>query len=219
MDFKQFSAWKKPPPKRLGTWKIRCYIYQCKDLPAADSEGTSDPFIEIWTYDKKKTCTPVVEDNCNPMFLSCLEVYYDYLELTDAPPLVLNIWDRDTGILEGDDDFIGRAVIFLPESTYSKSDDIPAEPKWHKVTMGFNEGEPSIGEILCSFSIVESDHVFKIPCEYLKLSEYMNFKEFNIEINVLGLRTLQSYGLLPVKKPFVKFNIRSLLPPEKAKAV
>jgi len=46
----------------------------------------------------------------------------------------------------------------------------------------------------------------------------MEFKEYNIEINCLGLRMLQSFGLLPVKKPFVKFNLRSLLPPEKAKA-
>ena len=53
----------------------------------------------------------------------------------------------------------------------------------------------------------------------MKLSEYMDFKEYNIEINVLGLRQLQSFGLMPVKKPFIKFNIRSLLPPEKAKAV
>lgn len=37
-----------PPPKRLSSWKIRCYIYQCKDLPPADSEGTSDAYIEAW---------------------------------------------------------------------------------------------------------------------------------------------------------------------------
>lgn len=35
----------------------------------------------------------------------------------------------------------------------------------------------------------------------------------------MGLRNLQSFGLLPVKKPFIKFNLRSLLPPEQAKAV
>ena len=36
---------------------------------------------------------------------------------------------------------------------------------------------------------------------------------------MLGLRNLESFGLMPVKKPFVKFNLRSLLPPEKAHAV
>lgn len=33
------------------------------------------------------------------------------------------------------------------------------------------------------------------------------------------MRNLQSFGLLPVKKPFIKFNLRSLLPPEQSKAV
>jgi len=27
---------------------IRAYIYQCRDLPAADSNGTSDPFVKVW---------------------------------------------------------------------------------------------------------------------------------------------------------------------------
>jgi hypothetical protein len=53
----------------------------------------------------------------------------------------------------------------------------------------------------------------------MNISEYLDFKEYTIEINALGLRNLQSFGLMPVKKPFIKFNLRSLLPPEKAKAV
>lgn len=85
--------------------------------------------------------------------------------------------------------------------------------------MGFSNDEPSIGEILCSFSLVPDDYRFKTPLEYMQLAEHMDFKEFNIEINCLGLRNLQSFGLLPVKKPFIRFNLRSLLPPEKAKAV
>ena len=27
MEFKQFDAWKKPPPRRLGSKKIRCFIF------------------------------------------------------------------------------------------------------------------------------------------------------------------------------------------------
>jgi len=132
--------------------------------------------------------------------------------------LVLNIWDKDEGSFDSDD-FIGRAVIFFSDAAFSTDDTIPAEPRWHKVTMGFTEGEASIGEVLVSFSLVPDDYRFKIPCEYMNLTEFMDFKEYNIEINCLGLRMLQSFGLMPVKKPFVKFNLRSLLPPEKAKAI
>ena len=33
-----------------------------------------------------------------------------------------------------------------------------------------------------------------------------------------GLRDLQSFGLLPIKKPYLKFDIKSLLTPERALA-
>lgn len=38
-------------------------------------------------------------------------------------------------------------------------------------------------------------------------------------MNILGLRDLKSFGLLPIRKPFIKFNVKSLLPQEKALAV
>lgn len=130
----------------------------------------------------------------------------------DAPPIILNVWDRDAGAFDKDD-FLGRAVIYLKDAALSEDDNIPL-PKWHKVVMGFTDDEPSIGEVLCSFSLVADDYNFKIPSEYLKLSDYLDFKEYTVEINALGLRNLQSFGLVPVKKPFIKFNLRSLLPPE-----
>jgi hypothetical protein len=186
-------------------------------LPPADSEGSSDPYIEVWSPDKNKAVTPVVEDNCNPIFFSTVEVYYDFTTPAESPPMILNIWDKDEGVMTTDD-YLGRAIIFLKDAAISEDDTIP-EPRWHKVVMGFSQDEPSIGEVLCSFSVVADDYRFKVPAEYMNLAEYMEFKEYNIEINVLGLRQLQSFGLMPVKKPFVKFNVRSLLPPEKAKAV
>jgi Ca2+-dependent lipid-binding protein len=119
IDFKQHEAWKKPPPKRLTSWKVRCYIYQCKDLPAADSEGSSDPYIEVWSTDKKKAKTPVVEDNCNPIFFETLEIYYDFTKSEEAPPIILNVWDMDNDILDSTDDFIGRSVIFFKDAAIS----------------------------------------------------------------------------------------------------
>ena len=101
----------------------------------------------------------------------------------------MNIWDKDEELLDSTDDFIGRAVIFLKDAALSTDDTIP-EPQWHKVIMGFSNNEPSIGEVLCSFSLVADDFRYKIPCEYLKLQEYLDFKEYNIEINALGLRSL-----------------------------
>jgi len=38
-------------------------------------------------------------------------------------------------------------------------------------------------------------------------------KEFQVSMNILGLRNLQSPGILPVKKAFINFNLKSLVPP------
>lgn len=35
-----------------------------------------------------------------------------------------------------------------------------------------------------------------------------------VEMNILGMRGLQSTGLIPVKKPFIEFNLRALVPPD-----
>jgi hypothetical protein len=60
INFKDYKAWNKKIAKRAVPIKIRAYIYQARDLPAADSEGTSDPYITVWdttATDKKKKKT------------------------------------------------------------------------------------------------------------------------------------------------------------------
>lgn len=80
--------------------------------------------------------------------------------------------------------------------------------------MGFTDQDPEAGEILVSFAVVSDQFEFKQKPKQVDLRAGIDFKEYNVEVNVLGLRNLQSFGLLPVKKPFIKFNLKSLLPPE-----
>ena len=47
----------------------------------------------------------------------------------------------------------------------------------------------------------------------------LKIQEFKCQVLVLGLRGLVPNGLLPIRKAFIKFNLRSLLSPEKAGAV
>ena len=66
------------PMLRLPIWKVRAYIFQCRDLPAADSDGTSDPCIRIHGDGTKgrdiEPQTAVIEDNMNPLFYQALEI-------------------------------------------------------------------------------------------------------------------------------------------------
>jgi len=48
IDFRKEKAWKKDPHRRAIPVTIRAYIYQCKDLPAADGTGDSDPYVQAW---------------------------------------------------------------------------------------------------------------------------------------------------------------------------
>ena len=52
------------------------------------------------------------------------------------------------------------------------------------------------------------------PVQKVNLAALVQREEFEIEINILGLRELQSTGILPVKKAFIVFNLKSLVPPD-----
>ena len=45
------------------------------------------------------------------------------------------------------------------------------------------------------------------------LDAVVPFEEYKVDINVLGLRSLSSPGLLPVKKAYIRFLLKSLVPP------
>jgi len=47
-------SWKGNPPSRLKPWNVRVAIYQCESLPPADSNGTSDPYVKVWSHEKEK---------------------------------------------------------------------------------------------------------------------------------------------------------------------
>lgn len=101
---------------------------------------------------------------------------------------------------------------------YVSNDKYFPEPKWHPIKLSYEDTE-SRGEILCSM-IVNDDSVFS-PLDYkeVRMDKVIKRKDFTTKINILGLRELASIGLIPVRKPFIKFNLKSMLPREDASAV
>lgn len=47
----------------------------------------------------------------------------------------------------------------------------------------------------------------------------LDIDEYHFDITVLGMRDLVSPGLLPIKKAYLKFSVKSILPPAQSKAV
>ena len=239
INFKDHKVWKAKVPKRSNPVKIRAYIYQCRDLPAADSEGTSDPFVKVWDVNSKPKKTKVVEDNNNPLFYECIELDYEVDNVDDLesyPPFIFDIYDHDDGLLDSTPDFLCRAVV-EPEdcsivvqkdfdvcSTHSVSNcpnpdcvdfykrkEIPLEPRWHPCY--YTVGTPKCGEILVSFAVTELDYNYPCRPEQLNLGNYVEVREYTVNMLILGLRNLASPGILPVKKAFINFNVKSLVPP------
>jgi len=140
------------------------------------------------------------------------------------PPFILDVYDHDDGVLDSTDDYLCRCVIPLEESSYIIYDDddedknTPPDPKWHKLR--FDADSPASGEILCSFVISSSDFNWRVPLKELRLyNDVVPFEEYEVEINVLGMRNLASPGILPIKKATVEFRVQSLVPPQVSRQI
>ena len=48
-NFLTEKAWINPPPPRPAVRSVRAYIFQCRDLPNADDDSLSDPYVKIWS--------------------------------------------------------------------------------------------------------------------------------------------------------------------------
>jgi len=232
-DLKEQQAWKTKPGARSTAKNIRIFLFQCADIPSADKDGVSDCFIEVWNPDNEKKRTVVVEDTLNPIYYETIDISYDMPKqeknqshedwVKSWPPIILNLFDQD---LDGVD-YLGRSVIYLSKASTNfklepladdpelkKTNNLIPPPKWQDIRIGFDESAPPTGKVMCSFVISEFDFIFDAEkARDVNLQELVEKKEYQVDINVLGLRELESFGIVPVKKAFVKFMVRSLLPP------
>ena len=56
VDFNNFATWKKPPPKRLGAYIVRCFIFQTRHIRTINREDVY-PYITIWDQEGKTNQT------------------------------------------------------------------------------------------------------------------------------------------------------------------
>jgi len=187
-NFRAEDAWKKPPPKRLEPVKIRTYIYQCRDLPAADSNGTSDPFVTVLDMSEgKRKRTQTIEDNNNPLYYEVIELDYEVRAINDLesyPPFILDVFDEDQELLDSSDDFLARAIVEPEDCAITLQKDfevdpnleIPPTPRWHP--LHFLPGEPKSGEILVSFSVSAIDYNYMHPAKSVDLASRVEFKRW-----------------------------------------
>ena len=124
---------------------------------------------------------------------------------------MLTLWDEDSM----SSDFLGSSIVTIEKSDLNPQ--APPPPKW--VTIRYGKGGQESGSILlsvCCYS--RTDLMPRSP--YIEPER----QKYYINMKILGLRSLESIGLLPVKRAFVRFDIdslkkkqdRSFLPEKKA---
>jgi len=149
-----------------------------------------------------------------------VEIALDFLDqkdYQDAPPIVMDVMDADEGFISQSADFLGRCVVHLKDihkDDLSDGSEIP-EPKWYPIKFGTDADSPECGQILVSFAKFDAE-IVPTPLDYMdeKMHEMVDKLPFDVFINCLGLRELESIGLIPIQKAFVSFMVKSLTDPK-----
>uniref|UniRef100_A0A8D0H241 Ras GTPase-activating protein 4 n=1 Tax=Sphenodon punctatus TaxID=8508 RepID=A0A8D0H241_SPHPU len=83
--------------------KLRCRVFEARDLARKDRNGASDPFVRV-RYNGKTQETSVVKKSCYPRWNETFE--FD-LDESATEKLCVEVWDWD---LVGRNDFLGKVV-------------------------------------------------------------------------------------------------------------
>lgn len=149
------GGWNQKPIKPpVGNKMLLANIFQCRNLPSADSNGKADPYVVVKCgpsealTDKKERM-----NNLNPIWYRTLALPVSCNSKADAPPIVIQVWDYDT---IGSDDLMGMylAKVGTRQMSDASEDTLTFQkPRWCKLYMGMSSG---LGEILVSFNLVSA---------------------------------------------------------------
>ena len=213
---------KEEPPQEIGGGDAKFYtiaaiVYMSKGLVAAESSGTSDPFVTL-TLGSSQLKTSVKNNTMNGIWNELL-VFKDVLmnidDKTTWPIFLLSVFDYNK--IKSDIP-LGYNYVWLSNGahaineTLEKGRQSTLEPKWHNLFLPKSNKQQ--GQILLSFYIFDQEKYNRNDLNKESLSKTLNFTPevslYNCEISILGLRQLKPLGMIEVKKPFIKFDLNSL---------
>ncbi|XP_038071057.1 myoferlin-like isoform X3 [Patiria miniata] len=193
-------------------YQLRAYIYQARDLIAADSDSFSDPFAYVSflnrsqkTELKKKTLCPHWDQT---LIYDEIEIPGDPNILAANPPdIVVEVFDDDTF---GSDEFMGR-VVMKPMVKLDSADQRVARLAWYTLIMG----EGTAGELLASFELFlmseTSDLPFMPPMRgdlYLVPNGIRPvMQRTGVEFLCWGVRNMKKFQLSSVTSPCIEFEV------------
>ena len=177
-------------------------FYMSRYLVPGDSNGMSDPYAVLSIYQEKKQTK--VKDNCvNGIWNESLifeNIMMDINDKTTWPVMLLTVMDKDVV----SSDMLGYSYVWLTDSPHNINSIENVRPKWQQLYL--EKSNRAQGQVLISFNIFDEGHqsmAYQINIEPETVP-------YSVEINALGLRDLKPLSFLPVKKPFISFDINSI---------
>lgn len=206
------QQWRQHVDKKVPYTKYTLFVhvFQGRCLPAADSNGTLDPYVKIFcagTEGKVATKASTRDPNFYETVTLQVELPQDQVFLPKVSVQVFD-WDQwDT------DDYVGGAKFSLTDfptmtatqyiAKKASGEYTPPRPNWYPIC--YQRKGDTEGELLLSFDLVKMDTpgVVIEPPESIRPPSELQY----LEIICLGCRDLQPVGFMPVNTPFVKFDI------------
>ena len=173
-------------------------LFQAKELPTADSDGSADPYVQIYHYGTEMNSS-IVKDSVNPIWNERMILKTRSLN-NYIPPLIIKVYDKDEGEDEGD--FLGTTTIFLGlEDIIDRQDQI-LDPQWYALRYS---NEQVMGKISLSASILNQKKKTGFQRQHSSVRTKMQEHRINYytKIKILGLRGLKM-AQANVKRPYIK---------------
>jgi len=180
--FAKIGLYNQAPPARaefkkekikFDRYQLRVMIHVARDLPPADQEGTSDPFIVVRAAGESRKTT-VKRQTLNPGWYETLVMDVDIPSLKDSEVpegISLLVYDSDSHRDEDYDEkeLLGRAWLRIqnqPREYYDKLTKqrysmIYQRPVWKSII--YDATEQYQGKILVSYALIPAEHKHMVP--------------------------------------------------------
>ncbi|XP_052821675.1 myoferlin isoform X1 [Octopus bimaculoides] len=193
-------------------YQLRAYLYQARDLAAADDSGLSDPFARV-SFLKQSMVTEAFKKSLCPtwdqtLIFEQLEIYGNPQNLEIQPPdIFMEIFDHD---MFGKPEFLGRSKA-SPMVKLDPADARNPVLQWYPVY----KNDVVKGEILAAFElflITPGKDLPFLPPKRGELYQVPNgirpvLQRTGIEFLVWGVRNMKRFQLLEVNSPSIEFEI------------
>ncbi|EDV22851.1 uncharacterized protein TRIADDRAFT_58489 [Trichoplax adhaerens] len=200
--------------KKSHKFQLRAYIYQARDLIAADRSGLSDPYARV-TFGNLSQETQTIEKTLCPTWDQTL--IYDEIEIFGSrDDIIANPYQITIEIFDSDDfgkpEFIGRCNA-IPMIKWKSNESRTPKLAWYQII----QNNCNAGELLAAFELLlidGGDLPFAPPKKkdselYIVPSGIRPvLRRTAIEIALCwGVRNLKRFRLLPVNSPSIELDV------------